>query len=147
LLRNTPLHPIGEWGRLRFGGPDVPAEKRLADLENTLKLIGLDATEYAPLLAPIVDIPLPESRAVSLPPEELRRRQMVAMLAWALAGARSQPVAIAFEDLHWADPHLARPHARARRARRAGTALHRRDCAAGVPPALGHAPASQRDCA
>jgi tetratricopeptide (TPR) repeat protein len=104
LLRNTPLHPIAEWGRLRFGGPDVPAEKRLADLENTLKLIDLDAAEYAPLLAPIVDIPLPEGRAVSLPPEELRRRQMAAMVAWALVGARSQPIAIAFEDLHWADP-------------------------------------------
>jgi predicted ATPase len=26
------------------------------------------------------------------------------MTAWVLAGARSQPVALAFEDLHWADP-------------------------------------------
>jgi predicted ATPase len=104
LLRNTPLHPIAEWGRLRFGGPDVPAEKRLADLENTLTLIDLDAAEYAPLLAPIVDIPLPEGRAVSLPPEELRRRQMATMVAWALAGARSQAIALVFEDLQWADP-------------------------------------------
>jgi tetratricopeptide (TPR) repeat protein len=104
LLRNTPLHPIAEWGRLRFGDADVPAEKRLADLENMLKQIDLDAAEYAPLLAPIVDIPLPEGRALSLPPEELRRRQMAAIVAWALAGARSQPIAIAFEDLHWADP-------------------------------------------
>ena len=38
---------------------DVPAEQRLADLENTLRLIGLDPAEYAPLLAPLVDIPLP----------------------------------------------------------------------------------------
>jgi class 3 adenylate cyclase len=104
LLQNTPLHAIAEWGRLRFGGADVPAEKRLADLENTLEVIGLDAAEYAPLLAPIVGIPLPERRAVSLAPEELRRRQMAAMTAWALAGARSQPVVIAFEDLQWADP-------------------------------------------
>jgi hypothetical protein len=29
---------------------------------------------------------------------------MAAMVAWALAGARSQPIAIAFEDLQWADP-------------------------------------------
>ena len=26
------------------------------------------------------------------------------MTAWVLAGARSQPVVLAFEDLHWADP-------------------------------------------
>ena len=35
LLQNTPLHPIAEWGRQRFG-VDAPAEQRLADLENTL---------------------------------------------------------------------------------------------------------------
>ena len=37
LLQNTPLHPIAEWGRQRFGGADVPAAQRLADLENTLR--------------------------------------------------------------------------------------------------------------
>ncbi len=37
-------------------------------------------------------------------PEELRRRQLAALVAWVLAGARSQPVVLAFEDLQWADP-------------------------------------------
>ncbi len=69
-----------------------------------MRLIGLDAAEYAPLLAPLVDIPLPEDRAAKFAPEELRRRQLAAMTAWVLAGARSQPVVLAFEDLHWADP-------------------------------------------
>jgi class 3 adenylate cyclase len=103
LLQNTPLHPIAEWGRQRFGA-DEPADRRLADLENTLRLIGLDPAEYTPLLAPLVDIPMPEERAAKFAPEELRRRQMAALVAWVLAGARSQPVALAFEDLHWADP-------------------------------------------
>src|SRR5271157_3299689 len=103
LLQNTPLHPIVEWGRLRFGA-DLPAEQRLADLENTLRLVGLDPAEYAPLVAPLVEIPLPEERAAKFAPEELRRRQLAAMTAWVLAGARSQPVVLAFEDLHWADP-------------------------------------------
>ena len=35
LLQNTPLHPLAEWGRLRFGGADATDEGRLADLENT----------------------------------------------------------------------------------------------------------------
>jgi tetratricopeptide (TPR) repeat protein len=104
LLQNTPLHPIAEWGRQRFGGGETPAPQRLSDLENTLRLIGLGPDEYAPLLAPLVDIPLPEERAAKLAPEELRRRQLAAMTAWVLAGARSQPVVLAFEDLHWADP-------------------------------------------
>jgi class 3 adenylate cyclase/predicted ATPase len=103
LLQNTPLHPIAEWGRLRFGA-DAPAEQRLADLEGTLRLTGLDPAEHASLLAPLVDIPLPPDRATNLPPEELRRRQLAAMTAWVLAGARSQPLVLAFEDLHWADP-------------------------------------------
>jgi class 3 adenylate cyclase/tetratricopeptide (TPR) repeat protein len=103
LLQNTPLHPIAEWGRQRFG-LDAPAEQRLADLEDTLCLIGLDPAEYAPLLAPLVDIPLPPGRAANFPPEELRRRQLAAMTTWVMAGARSQPVVLAFEDLHWADP-------------------------------------------
>jgi hypothetical protein len=38
LLQNTPLHPIAEWGRQRFG-VDAPAKQRLADLEDTLRLI------------------------------------------------------------------------------------------------------------
>jgi predicted ATPase len=104
LLQNTPLHPLAEWGRQRFGGAETPAPQRLADLENTLRLIGLDAGEHAPLLAPLVDIPLPEDRAAKFAPEELRRRQLAAFVAWVLAGARSQPVALAFEDLQWADP-------------------------------------------
>ena len=104
LLQNTPLHPIAEWGRQRFGDADTPAGHRFADLENTLRLIGLDPAEHAPLVAPLVGVPPPPGRAVDLPPEELRRRQLAAMTAWFLGGARTQPVALAFEDLHWADP-------------------------------------------
>ncbi len=52
LLQNTPLHPIAEWGRQRFAA-DESAARRLADLENTLRLISLDPIEYAPLLAPL----------------------------------------------------------------------------------------------
>ena len=103
LLQNTPLHPIAEWGRQRFGA-DAPADARLADLEGTLRLVGLDPAEHAPLLAPLVDIPLPPGREANFSPEELRKRQMAAMTAWVLAGARSQPIVLAFEDLHWADP-------------------------------------------
>jgi class 3 adenylate cyclase/tetratricopeptide (TPR) repeat protein len=103
LLQNTPLHPIAEWGRQRFDA-DLSGALRLADLENTLRLIGLDPAEYAPLLAPLVDVPLPEDRVAKLAPEELRRRQLAAMTAWVLASARMQAVVLAFEDLHWADP-------------------------------------------
>jgi len=104
LLQNTPLHPIAEWGRRRFGDSEALADERLADLEVTLRLIGLDPAEHAPLRAPLVDIPLAQDRMAKFAPEELRRRQLAALTAWVLAGARSQAVVLAFEDLHWADP-------------------------------------------
>jgi predicted ATPase len=104
LLQNTPLHPIAEWGRQRFGGADLPAERRLTDLESSLAQVKLDPTENASLLAPLLDIPLPPERSPALAPEELRRRQLAALTNWVLAGARVQPVVLAFEDLHWADP-------------------------------------------
>ena len=104
LLQNTPLHPIAEWGRQRFGSADVPAEQRLADLETSLAQVKLDPAENASLLAPLLDIPLPPERALGLAPEELRRRQLATLTNWVMAGARSQPVVLALEDLHWADP-------------------------------------------
>jgi class 3 adenylate cyclase/predicted ATPase len=104
LLQNTPLHPVAEWGRLRFGGADVPAEQRLADLESSLAQVKLDPAENVPLLAPLLEIPLPQERASTLVPEELRRRQLAALTGWMMAGARVQPIVLAFEDLHWADP-------------------------------------------
>jgi class 3 adenylate cyclase/predicted ATPase len=104
LLQTTPLHPMAEWGRQRFGGTDVDAVKRLADLENLLGLIKLDPEDNAPLLAPLLDIPLPPERTLAFPPEELRRRQLAALTTLVIAGARSQPVVLALEDMHWADP-------------------------------------------
>jgi hypothetical protein len=47
LLRNTPLHPIAETGRQRFGGADVPAERRLAELDSSLAQVKLDPAENA----------------------------------------------------------------------------------------------------
>ena len=79
LLQNTPLHPIAEWGRQRFGGADISAERRLADLETSLVQVKLDPVENASLLAPLLDIPLPKERVSTLAPEELRRRQLAAL--------------------------------------------------------------------
>jgi hypothetical protein len=104
LLQNTPLHPVTEWGRQRFGGAEVSAEQRLADLENTLTLINLGPAENVPLLAPLLDVPLPNERTLTLAAEELRHRQLAALTNWAIASAKVQPVVLALEDIHWADP-------------------------------------------
>jgi class 3 adenylate cyclase/tetratricopeptide (TPR) repeat protein len=104
LLQNTALHPLVEWGKQRFGGAEVAPESRLADLESSLTQVKLNPADFAPLLAPLLDIPVEPLRTPELTPDELRRRQLAAMVAWLLAGARAQPLVLAFEDLHWADP-------------------------------------------
>jgi class 3 adenylate cyclase len=62
LLQNTSLHPITEWGRQKFGGAEVPAEQRLAELESSLAQVKVDPGENLTLLAPLLDIPLPPDR-------------------------------------------------------------------------------------
>ena len=107
LLQNTPLHPIAEWGRLRFGGADATAEEALSPtLRLALRQVKIDADETTPLLAPLLDIPLRDGPfGRGCPPEEI-----AAPAAGSDDGrgfwrrARTQPVALAFEDLHWADP-------------------------------------------
>ena len=103
LLQNTALHPLTEWGKQRFGA-DLSAERRLADLESSLTQVKLNPAEFVPLLAPLLGIPAESVGVPELTPEELRRRQLAAMATWLLAGARAQPLVLAFEDLHWVDP-------------------------------------------
>ena len=104
LLQNTPLHPIAEWGRQRFGGADVSPERRLTELESSLAQVKSISAENLPLLAPLLDIPLLNERVPALAAEELRRRQLAALTNWVMAGAKVQALVLAFEDLHWADP-------------------------------------------
>ena len=122
LLQNTPLHPIAEWGRQRFGGADVPAEQRLADLESSLAQVKLDPAENVPLLAPLLDIPLPQERAPTLAPEELRRRQLAALTNWVMAGAQRPAGGAGVRGSALGRSDDARCAARHRRARRAGAA-------------------------
>ena len=104
LLQNAPLRPFAEWGRQRFGGVEVPVERRLGELESALAHVKLDPVENVPLLAPLLDIPLPAEHVLSLAPAELRRRQLAALTNWFIAGAQTQPIVLALEDVHWADP-------------------------------------------
>src|SRR5262249_12520559 len=49
-----------------------------------LALIKLDPTENVPLLAPLLDIPVPPERKPILAPEELRHRQLAALTNWVM---------------------------------------------------------------
>ena len=104
LLQNTPLHPALGWARARFGGPEVAPERRLAELESVLADAKLDAAKHAALLAPLIDLPIRLERLPNLSSEEIPRKQLAAMVEWALASARVQPIVLVLEDLQWFDP-------------------------------------------
>ena len=144
LLQNTALHPIAEWGRQRFGGTDVPPVNRLAELESSLALIKLDPAENVPLLAPLLDIPLPQERASTLAAEELRHRQLAALTAWVMAGARTQSV-VGARRCALGRSDNGRRSARHRRTRRVGAIADAHHCTSGVPAALGCTLSSQYD--
>ncbi len=104
LLQHTPFHPISEWARQRFGSADS-APGRLAELEATLSALGLDLLRAVPALAPLFEIALPVGYPpATASPEEHRRAQLSAMIAWVLAGARTQPLVLVLEDAQWCDP-------------------------------------------
>jgi len=105
-FQNTPFYAVTEMLRelLAWRG-DESAEEQLTQLEARLGLAGLKPDEALPLIAPLLNLPLPAKYPPSLlSPEQQRRRLLATLVEWALGVARVQPTIIATEDLHWADP-------------------------------------------
>ena len=74
-------------------------------MASRLTAVGLAPGEAIPLLAPLLNLPLPPEYPPSpLSPEQQRRRLLATLVEWVLGSARAQPLVIATEDLHWADP-------------------------------------------
>ena len=104
-FQNTPFHPVAEMLHefLAWRGDEPPGEQ-LTRLEQALELAGVKLAEALPLIAPILNLPIPEKYPPSsLSPEEQRRRLLATLVEWVLGHARAQPIVIVIEDLHWAD--------------------------------------------
>jgi class 3 adenylate cyclase/predicted ATPase len=86
--------------------PDDPPATKLIKLEAGLRLSGLPLAEVVPLLAGLLSIPLTAERyaPLTLTPQHQKQQTLDALLAWMVAEAERQPVLVAWEDLHWADP-------------------------------------------
>jgi class 3 adenylate cyclase/tetratricopeptide (TPR) repeat protein len=97
--QNNEHKPGGE------NGPRASRDSPLAGLVSRLELAGLKPAEAIPLLAPLLNLPLPaEYPPLTMSPEQQRRRLLATLVEWVIGSARAQPLVIATEDLHWVDP-------------------------------------------
>jgi predicted ATPase len=105
-FQNTPFYPVTELIQQFMGGNGgKSAEAQLEQLEPRLELAGLKPVETIPLIAPLLNLPLSDKYPLSsLSPEQRRRRLLATLVEWVLGAARVQPLIVATEDLHWADP-------------------------------------------
>src|SRR5229473_5342648 len=102
-FQNTPFYAVTEMLRQMLG--EIPAENQLEQLATRLTAAGLKPADALPLIAPILNLLLPpEYPPSTLAPEQQRRRLLATLVEWVLGAGRAQPLVIATEDLHWADP-------------------------------------------
>src|SRR5215467_5465960 len=103
---NTPFHAVIQILDQGLGWRgDESKEERVGQLERSLELAGLKLGEAAPLIAEMLNLPIPEKYPpLMFAPDQKRRRLLGNLAAWVLNVARLQPVVIVLEDLHWVDP-------------------------------------------
>src|SRR5258708_38047595 len=102
---------FGSFGKLLFLIPNTlyetgsTSENQLEQLATRLMAAGLKSAEAIPLIAPLLNLPLPpEYPPSALAPDQQRRRLLATLVEWVLGSARAQPLVVATEALHWADP-------------------------------------------
>src|SRR5215472_16638167 len=103
---NTPFHAVIQILDQGLGWRgDESKEERVGQLERSLELAGLKLGEAAPLIAEMLNLPIPEKYPpLMFAPDQKRRRLLANLAAWVLNVARLQPEVIVLEDLHWVDP-------------------------------------------
>jgi class 3 adenylate cyclase len=105
LLQNTPFHPFIEFARRRLEEQETTPQGRVAALAAWHRAVGLDPAQSVPLVAPLLELPVPAEYPLTPDSAEERRRRLIATLAaWVTGGARSQAIVLLVEDVHWIDP-------------------------------------------
>jgi class 3 adenylate cyclase/tetratricopeptide (TPR) repeat protein len=102
---STPFHAVAELLGQLLGPAGTSAEVQLEQLERSLLAAGLVPADVVPVIAPLLELPLPARYpAIEIPPEIQRRRTLAMLTAWLFGTARHQPTVAVLEDLHWVDP-------------------------------------------
>ena len=104
--QQSALYPVVDYLHrlLQWRIDDTPAEK-LHRLEAALAPYPLPLDEAVPLLAALLELPLPEHYPpLTLTPQRQKQQTLATLLAWLLQEAERQPLFMVIEDLHWVDP-------------------------------------------
>jgi class 3 adenylate cyclase len=105
-FQNTPFYAVADMLQQSFHwDASHTVKQRLAALEASLGLAGLDPNEAVPLIAPMLELPIgTRYPRLSMAPDQQRKRLLATLVGWTFGVAKVQPLVIATEDLHWADP-------------------------------------------
>ncbi len=105
-FESTPFHAVTQMLDQGLGWRgDESREERASQLERSLEQAGMKLGEAVPLIAEMLNLPIPEKYPpLMFAPDQKRKRLMANLATWVFNVARLQPVVIAMEDLHWADP-------------------------------------------
>jgi class 3 adenylate cyclase/tetratricopeptide (TPR) repeat protein len=81
------------------------SDDRFGALEQSLRDADLKLDEAVPLLAELLNLPLPERYRPSLASPDQKRRRLIAVLVqWTFSLAKLQPLVLMLDDAQWADP-------------------------------------------
>lgn len=84
---------------------DDRPEANFLKLEAALSAAGFDMKQTIPLLASLLNLPLPARYpAPNFPSKDYKQRIYNTLLTWHVQEADQQPVCLIVEDLHWMDP-------------------------------------------
>jgi class 3 adenylate cyclase/tetratricopeptide (TPR) repeat protein len=105
-FQNTPFYAVADMMQQSFHWEaSHTVDQRLASLEASLVLAGLDPDEAVPLIAPLLELPVgTRYPPLSMALDQQRKRLLATLVGWTFGAAKAQPLVIATEDLHWADP-------------------------------------------
>jgi class 3 adenylate cyclase/predicted ATPase len=78
-------------------------DERLERIGRGLDSAGVDDADALPLLADLLGVESERLERVAMSPDLARRRTIEVLTRWGLALARTQPVILLLEDLHWCD--------------------------------------------
>jgi class 3 adenylate cyclase/tetratricopeptide (TPR) repeat protein len=103
---NTPFHALSQMIDQILGWrADEGSKERVSRLERALELLQMKLGEAVPLIAEMLNLPIPEKYPPLLfAPDHKRKRLMANLAGWIINASQMQPVVMAIEDLQWVDP-------------------------------------------